>query len=196
MKICHDNIFYNNYYAIKWLFKIAPVFTIYSILFSIITDVCILFEHTFMVAYIIHCIEFNRPLSDLLVFFVPVTSVIILRFLATPVVEAYIEPKVEEKINKEIQFSLYRKAVGIDVSKYDDSEFYNDFIWAMQDAPSHITGSLESFSTMVSIIITTFIVGFYMAFSDAVGLFVVLGTIIISFLCRLALNKSKWSYSV
>lgn len=187
----HSDIFYNNYYAIKWLFRITPGYTLYSIIFSIVTDICILFEHTFMVAYIINCIEHNKPLSELLVFFVPVTSVILLRFLIMPFVEAYMEPKVNEKINREIKFSLYEKAVNMDVSKYDNPEFYNDFIWAMQDAPSHINGALKSFSSLISVIITTFVVGFYMIFSDAIGLIFVFGTVIISFLCRLNLNKKQ-----
>ena len=186
-----DRVISNNIFAIKWLFKIAPVYTTYRVLMGIINDVCVLVEHTFLVAYIISCIENGKGLNDVLLLFVPVTLLIIFRMLLFPYISAYVRPKAMEKINKDIKLKLYNKAVGMDIEKYDNADFYNDFVWAMQDAPSHMSGALDTFINFLSTVVMTLIVGVYVVFADVAGLFFIIITVIVTFICRMKLNQRQ-----
>ena len=40
----------NTFFALKWLFKIAPAYTVYQILNTVIGNVITTFEHTFLTA--------------------------------------------------------------------------------------------------------------------------------------------------
>ena len=181
----------NNIYAIKWLYKISPFYVLYTLIFRIIDGLSIMLEHTFLVAYIINCIENQKTFGDVLVFFIPVTGLIILRLTLYPIVTAYILPKHLENIDREMKMTLYKKAINMDISRYDDPDFYNDFVWAMQDAPGHIKGSLETLASFLKTISIVLVLGIYMITSDFVGLFFVFFTLFSVLTLRMALNKKN-----
>ena len=128
----------NTVFAIKWFFNISPAYAIYKFLSIVLGDIIVLFEHTYLAAYIVSCVEKHRPLTDILWFFIPLVIAVTLKVTLNPLVDAYISPRFNAKFKKAVDLTLYNKAVGMEISKYDNSEFYNDFVWAMQQAPSHI----------------------------------------------------------
>ena len=138
----------NNLFAVRWLLRIAPGYTAYLMITAVFNELLILFEHTFLVAYLVGCIEEQRPLSDAMTVLILFVVFGILYNIGQNFVDGYAAPKANAKIRKEIHLTLYGKAVDIEISRYDNSEFYNDFVWAMQKAPEHITGALSTFNSL------------------------------------------------
>ena len=180
----HSRTLANNLFALRWLFRITPGYMIYRTLFEMIDSVCIVFEHTFLVAYIIYCIENQKGMHGVMLFFVPLSCVILIRMLLAPYVETHIRPKIDEKINREVKMQLYEKAAKMEISRYDDPTFYNDFIWAMREAPSHISGAFLSFHRLTATLASGVVVGAFMFSTDAIGFLVVALSITVTFLCR------------
>ena len=160
----------NTVFAIKWFFKISPAYAIYKFLSIVLGDIIVLFEHTYLAAYIVSCVEKHRPLTDILWFFIPLVIAVTLKVTLNPLVDAYISPRFNAKFKKAVDLTLYNKAVGMEISKYDNSEFYNDFVWAMQQAPSHIYDLFLTFSQMISKIAVVLIAGTYIVVVDPVVL--------------------------
>ena len=179
----------NNFYALRWLLRISPGFTLYRMLDGIVGSVIILFEHVYLVAFVISCIENNRPLRDALWFIIPVTAGIVIRFVIGYFVDSYIQPKKKEHINREIQFALYRKAVGMDIQKYDNPDFYNDFVWAMREAPAHLEEARNNIGDLVRVILITALVGTFVIANDPVSVAVILVMVVITLFSRFRLNK-------
>ena len=73
-------------------------------------------------------------------------------------------PWTKQKLDLRLHAELFRKARSIDVACYDDPEFYNDFVWAMDEAGArseevigdlgNILASLISFSTLFTLILS------------------------------------------
>ena len=61
-----------------------------------------------------------------------------------------IKPNLHHKLNQGIHTELFRKTRQIDVACYDDPEFYNDFVWAMDEASSRAIKILEDLTRMLS----------------------------------------------
>ena len=59
-------IFQNNLFAFRMIGSISPAFLIVKILQEAVKNVSILFEHTFLVAYIISCAESNASFVKVL----------------------------------------------------------------------------------------------------------------------------------
>ena len=59
----------NTLFALKWQFEIAPGYTVFTLMQTVLGDVVTLFEHTFLTAYIISCVEKKKTLTDVLYFF-------------------------------------------------------------------------------------------------------------------------------
>ena len=162
----------NTFFALRWLFKIAPAYTVYQILNTVIGNVITTFEHTFLTAYIIHCIEKQKPITSVLAFLIPVAVAVAIKVIVGPLVTVYVGPKFEAKFKKAVNLTLYEKAVGMEISKYDNSEFYNDFVWAMRQAPGHITSTLQDFSQLLSFVVNAVITGSFIIVTDKVTLLI------------------------
>ena len=61
-----------------------------------------------------------------------------------------VKPNLHHKLNQGIHTELFRKTREIDVACYDDPEFYNDFVWAMDEASSRAIKILEDLTRMVA----------------------------------------------
>lgn len=182
-------VFKNNLFAFRLIGSISPSYLFVKILQEVIKNVSILFEHTFLVAYIISCAESNAPFVNVLYMFVPVVGVIFARMFYEPWLDAVFYPLQKEKIQKGLRLKMYNKAVHMDIAYYDDPAFYNDFVWAMQDAPTHVFGSVDTMSYCISTICTLLITGIYIAAVDAWGILFVFATLLFSTLMQLRLNK-------
>ena len=182
-------IFQNNLFAFRMIGSISPAYLIVKILQEAVKNVSILFEHTFLVAYIISCAKSNAPFVKVLYMFIPVVGVIFARMFYEPWLDAVFYPLQKEKIQKGLRLKMYSKAVHMDIAYYDDPAFYNDFVWAMRDAPTHVFGSVDTLSYCISTICTLLITGIYIAAVDAWGILFVFAALLFSTLMQLRLNK-------
>ena len=162
----------NTFFALKWHFKTAPAYTVYQILNTVIGDIITTFEHTFLTAYIIYCIENQKPITSVLAFLIPVAVAVAAKVTVGPFVSAYVGPKFDAKFKKAVNLTLYEKAVKMEISKYDNSEFYNDFVWAMRQAPGHITSTLQDFSGLLSYVVNIVITGSFIIVTDKITLLI------------------------
>lgn len=174
----------NIFFAISWQFRIAPVYSLYMFLQILFAELVTLFEHTFMLAYIVDCVEKGRSLRDVLYFMIPVAAAVALKIGILPLFNVYFNPKAEAKIKKAIHLKLYEKAVSMEIAKYDDSEFYNDFVWAMQKAPEHITEATTTFRSLFGRMAVALIAGGYIVATDATALLVVAFLLLSTFLAQ------------
>lgn len=179
----------NTLFALRWQFKIAPGYTVFTFLQTVLGNVITLFEHTFLAAHIITCVEQKRPLSSILLFLVPVAVAVSLKLLVGTVFGAYQAPAETAKIQKQIHLTLYQKAAGLDLARYDDTEFYNDFVWAMQKAPEHITAAAGAFNNLVSNLVVGLIAGAYIVTVDFSALPAIALLLPGSYFIQRAINK-------
>ncbi len=179
----------NTFFAIRWHYKIAPVYTVYQVLNVVIGNIITVFEHTFLTAYIIDCIENKRPLSSVLAFLIPVAIAVAIKVIQAPLVSVYYVPHFTAKFNKAVHLTLYEKAVKMEISKYDNSQFYNDFVWAMRQAPNHITATLSDFSQLLSFIVNAVITGSFILATDKITILIALVLIPLVILIPRVINK-------
>ena len=78
-----------------------------------------------------------------------------LHFVYTNWYGRYYDQLIRRKLFLKLQTELFVKAHSLDVACYDDPEFYNDFVWAMDNAGSEATGLLDDFSSLVSNLIAS-----------------------------------------
>lgn len=60
------------------------------------------------------------------------------------------EPKARLRLHEKMQNMLFEKARKTDLSCYDDTEYYNDFVWAMQEADSRAISVMEDLGKFIN----------------------------------------------
>ena len=179
----------DSWFALRWMFGISKPYVIFKILFAIDSSVILILEKTFLIAYIIRIVEEGRPFTDIFPMFLPVTAVVVFNMIFTSWMEVKVMAKWEEKIHKEMRLTLYKKAADMDMAKYDDPTFYNDFVWAMQEAPPHMFAALNTFCTLCSTVAVILLMGGYVIATDPIGLIFLGVTLLVTVLLGLKSNK-------
>ena len=187
----NKNIVRNTLFAMKWHFKVAPGYTIWTIFRHIYYDIFLVFEYAMLVPYIVGCIEYQKTFVDILKFLIPILCLNTAYLLINTLVDTYVWPQAVARIGREVRLSLYRKAIAMDISKYDNSEFYNDFVWAMQKAPSHITGTIDTFKVWVGKIAGSIVAGAFVISIDKASLLVVVLVLVLTLVSQSAAIKKR-----
>lgn len=179
----------NILFALRWQFRLTPGYVILRFVQSIFGNVVTLFEHTFLLAYIISCVERGKTLVDVLKFLIPVAIAVAIKLISGPLIEAYLTPKANFKFYMHTRLALYKKASQLEIAKYDDTAFYNDFVWAMHRAPEQIFNATGTFINLVSMFVTALIAGTYIVATDATALIVVAGMMASTLLLQHSITK-------
>ncbi len=189
MKNKKHSTFSNVWFALKIHFGAAPLFTCYRFCFIILGEIITLFEHIFFPAYVISCVEKGYGFANILYFLIPIAISASLKVTLDPWMNAYVGPKAEAKIKKALHLKLYEKAVSMEIAKYDDTEYYNDFVWAMQKAPQYTQYAVDAVQTLISQIVLVIISGSFIISTDSVAFAVVAAVLIITFTAQNIFNK-------
>ncbi|MBQ3068832.1 MAG: ABC transporter ATP-binding protein [Clostridia bacterium] len=176
-------------FALGWLWRISPGFVLTKLFAMINSHVVLILENTFLISYIIKVVEEGRPFTDIFPMFLPVTAIVVFNMLVFSGIEVKYLCKAEEKVYKELRLALYRKAASMDMARYDDPAFYNDFVWAMQEAPAHVLKVLESFCSLVTTATVVCIMGGFVIATDPVGLIFVAVSLVLTMVFGLKSNK-------
>ncbi len=94
----------------KMLWRIDKFYVLYTILSAVIGEIISMFEHTFLVAYLVGYIERGRPFIEALAFLLPMTALIILNMAISGWLQSSIIPKKTKKISRALRLTLYEKA--------------------------------------------------------------------------------------
>ncbi|MBQ3100720.1 MAG: ABC transporter ATP-binding protein [Clostridia bacterium] len=105
-----------------------------------------------------------------------------------------LEPKAKNRLQFRMQEKLYRKARSMDISCYDDPEFYNAFVWAMSTADTEALGTVDKISSFISGVINVVGVVGIMATIEPIIMAIIAVCVICSFLIKLLGGKLKVVY--
>lgn len=91
-------------------------------------------------------------------------------------------PNANLKLHERMQTKLYEKALQLDLASYDNTEFYNDFIWAIRESDTRAVKVLTDVCSLCSCVITLVGMGAVFAAIDWMAALVVLASSVLGFL--------------
>jgi ATP-binding cassette subfamily B protein len=151
----------NNWFLLKIALQEAPGMTLFSLLIPTFITITVYVEHVYMVAYIISSIEKQKPFINVAIFVVTVFLLIAFRFITNFYMDTKVSPKGTQKIFRRIRMELYEKARSMDLSCYDDPNFYNDYVWAMNNAPDRVWQVINTIGGFISAVAGIVVMGVY-----------------------------------
>ncbi|MDR1703264.1 MAG: ABC transporter ATP-binding protein/permease [Clostridiales bacterium] len=186
----------NNWFIIKYALKTVPGYAIIICLNGAVHGTILFFEHTYMIKYIIDCIQYGRPYYDALGYIIGAFAATALYLLFMNLFNASYRPKSRTKLVRKMQMDIYEKAAGMDLNRYDDPEFYNDFVWAMKDAGTRADAVLSSVDWTLRSVASVFTSGIFMLSFDKTGFIFVGVSLTASLLTSSKLNKLRYDLNM
>lgn len=145
----------NNFWLLKQIWKYTPGYVICMITEGIIWGI----HHSIGIIYVQKLFdalgrhtEFGSVAKVILNYAIYMILFFIFHFWYW---ELY-NPRMREKLHIAIHSEMFKQAIRMDLIKYDDPVFFNDFIWAMEKSYSHSIGLMEDTGKLISRIVASF----------------------------------------
>jgi len=107
----------------------------------------------------------------------------------------YRNPLMRKKLHMKMHKELFRKALSLDLSCFDDPEFYDDFVWAMNESDNRAIEVIEDTGKLINRIVASFTL-FGVLFSvDPMIAIILLSSTFITMICNLIDNKKSFEHS-
>ncbi|WP_455617086.1 ABC transporter ATP-binding protein [Eisenbergiella sp.] len=143
------NVMKNNFWMLRQIWKYTPGYVVWMVIEGIVWGI----NHSVGIIYM-------QQLFDALGEHVPFHSAArVIAGYALYLIFFYLfhhwywqiyNPKIREKLHIAMHTDMFRQAVAIDLSKYDAPEFYNDFVWAMDQSFDHAVGLMEDTGKLIN----------------------------------------------
>jgi ATP-binding cassette subfamily B protein len=179
----------NNLFFLGIAIKAAPLTTILLLTMNGLHSIVVFFEHTFQIVFIIDAIQFSRPFMSVMRFIIIMFFIVTANMIMQQIVGSHVSVKGKEKIYRAVRKRLYEKAKNMDIACYDNPKFFNDFVFAMNNATQRVDAVIDTFAALISSVATLVVLGGYMLFTNRLSIIFVAVAFVLSFLFRLKIGK-------
>ena len=128
----------NNVYILKTIRKYSKWFIPLTALEATTHSIIIFLQHFWLLKVLIDCIQNKAPYTEILNYIVFVFVLVVIKYTIQYFYANYFKSKEAEKVYRGMRMTVYRKAVEIDIEKYDDPEFYNECVWSMNECAGQL----------------------------------------------------------
>ena len=149
------NVLNNNLWMMGFVWKYTPGYVVWMILEGIIWGVnnsIVIIYTKILLDALGDGVAFREAVGVVLAYAVYLLLFYVFHFWYWNYYHAIIQEKLHLAIHKD----LFKQAVRLDISRYDDPVFYNDFVWAMDKSFSHAAGVLEDTGKLINRIVASF----------------------------------------
>ncbi len=183
----------NILFMLRYIVKYVPGLIVFSVLLNIFSGLVSALTGTYVAKFILDSLQMNRPMNQVVVFLVLIVSANV----GSSVLEAYYTEMFYAKrvqiLRRKMSMQLYEKAAAIELSCYDNPEFYNDFVWAGAEADSRALEVLNHTGLFLKVLAQAAGILAIIASIDFVGIAIVALLGLANFGIALAVNKKRYA---
>ena len=186
----------NHLFLWKLCFSVSPGYMLYFLFDGFRQQMVIFLEHTVGIQYVLHCAEYREPFWKAFLVIGVILLINIAQFLADGYFINAMNFRTRPKLYKALKEKMYEKAAELDLSCYDNPQYYNEFVLAVAESESSIDRFLELLNSIMqsfTIIITT---GVFYLMTDMVGILFVAVSFVLNFFLAKVLNKINYKVRI
>lgn len=165
MKNTEKRSFKQDVQSLCWMLKIAfaaaPGYAALLLITSALIALDNVAGNVLLVRYLYEAMQRQASLKEVFAVLGGMAALLALRYGLRAVQEEYVKPRAALRLRQNLQGKLLEKAVGLDLARYDDPQFYTRFLWANEQAQEEGMELMEVLSRLVSYAL---MFGMYIAF--------------------------------
>lgn len=179
----------NNLYALKLLFGMCPGIVIHMAILRVLGYFEWLFYSAFFMRYVINALETQQAVSSILTFLGVTIAVFASMSFYNNYYEGYIQPVAMARIYSKLNTKLFDKAENVELSCFEDTEFYNKYTLATDKAAENLVQTVQNMWGVVFGVIAA-VVAFYLMYDvDHISVLFVIFPIIGNFVFNRKLSQ-------
>lgn len=185
----------DNWMVIKLLFKTCPLGMSLYAFEAFRNEFLIFFEHTWLIKYVLECVQYHRPFKDAAIAVAAIFLIITITSITGNIVWQRLQPKTELKCRAALKNKIFDKAREVDLEQFDNPEYYNDFVMNVDKTDDIISRTLWLVQTTCQTIAGLLTTGVFFAAENIYVFLCVMAASIIHLFLILRRNNyyfSKW----
>ena len=192
MKKEKNHVIKNNLYALKLLFKLSPQIVIHGAGGKILGYVEWLFYSALFMRLIIKFLDEGAPFYYFVLFVIFVSLFFGIVEFYTVFINGFVKPVQTARVNNGLNTILFKKAQNVELRCFEDTEFYNKYTLAMENADTRLIETVEVIWGVIFGAIAS-LAAFYLLFQiDKFAVLFVIFPIIGNFVFNRALGKIEF----
>lgn len=164
----------NVFFMLKLMFKISPWLVIGEVLIHIIATLPSRVVSVIGLKFVIDEVQNGGDTKRILIGVILILGLLIIGEVANTLFFELFVHREREKLDLGIQTKLYKKAASIDIAKYDDPEFYADFILSVENTSDNLAYMLVTVRNYVAEFISLLLMSALLLTIDPVALLIIL----------------------
>ncbi len=149
----------NIFYMMNVMFKFCPGLVVGEILFHLISMLPPRLISVIGIKFVIDKVTGGGDISEIIIGITLVLGVIVLSDVFNAFFFELFAHKERERLDLGLQKMLYKKAAEIDLSNYDNPEYYADFILAVENSMDSINHLIRAVKGYIGEVVTFLIIG-------------------------------------
>ena len=166
--------FSNIFYFLKLLFKISPLLVIGECFWGVLMRLPTRLISVLGVKYVIDVIASGDDKMKIVRAVIVIAIVLILSEVLNALYREFFFTVELEKISKGLSEMLFKKAKDLDLSSYDDPDFYNNFILVINSSGTRVTMVLGLVQRYIGEVVSLITIGSILLTIDPICLLIVL----------------------
>lgn len=177
------------WFLTRFCFKHAPGFMVYHLFEAVKLQVSIFFEFTFVMNYVLTVAEEGGDFRKVLWCMGILMAAIAVSTVTFAIYKHYVFPRGKQTLYQALRLEIYEKAKEIDLSCYDDKDFYENFILATEETDRCLDRFLVFETSIIARSVGLVCTIIFCAYINPVALLVMAVTLPFELLCVLQENK-------
>lgn len=165
--------------------RYTPGYFINLCLFQIYCGVQVFLEFTFTMKVLLDMITNGGSFRDAVIYQLFMAALVLVKLSWGAWLENASAPRARETLHKKLRMELYEKAVRLDLERYDNPDYYNEFVWSISEAAGRMDLILQDFGNFLGYATRIVVNGVFFITLDIFGIVF----IVVSLLTTLAANS-------
>lgn len=188
------NCLRNNLYFLGKVVQSAPLYLFLSAALRVMMGVRTSYMNVFFLAYVISCVEEGKPLIHVLLFIAVSFGAVSITYGLQAAFENLYQPVSLERIQQELQHTIFQKARLTDLEIYDSEEFYTSVILANSESSNRVLAVLDNLLNLMETVVTIAMIVGYSLTMDWIVPVVAILSFTISFLMNQHIARLRVEY--
>lgn len=145
------SIIKNNCFMLKYIFKYVPGLIIFTFIMKIYVGFVNTFTYIYVAKFVLDSFQKGRGIKEIIIFLIFLVVGNVVKEALVAYYEEEFFPVRKERLKYRMHTELFDKAKNMELSCYDNPDFYNDFIWSINESTDKALDVLHNSGKLVNI---------------------------------------------
>lgn len=180
LKRCYQNIFY----MLGIVIRHTPGYFVNLCLFQVYCAVQVFFEFTYTLKVLLDLITGGAEYKDAVAYLILMLVLVLIKLVWAARMENVTTQRALEILHKKLRMELYGKAVELDLEQYDNPDYYNEFVWSINEAARRMDLILQDFGRFLNEAARIIVNGVFFVALDAFGIVFILMSLAVTLVMK------------